>query len=355
MNIAVDSNIVFLKKTLEFDFNVISFDGGELNSDFLIENKIEILFVRSTTDCNETLLNNTKVKFVGTATAGIDNLDLDYLESNNIKWTNAAGSNSISVAEFVTLSIQSWLIVNLFDITNMKIGIIGFGNIGKKVGKIFEKYSKSILVSDPFVKDVSIKNTQIRNLEEVLSESDIITFHVPLIKNGNHPTFNILGSHNIDLVKKTTLIVNTSRGGVIDENSLLQNISSKNLIFDVWENEPNIDTEFASKLFLSTPHIAGHSFEGKLRGTLMMIEQLENYLGVNIDKSEIMKEMNKSTKKELSKLSFFELYNRLKNNLQLSETNNQFKRILENFDSGKFNNLRKNYPKHNETLSENSF
>jgi erythronate-4-phosphate dehydrogenase len=160
----------------------------------------------------------------------------------------------------------------------------------------------------------------------------------------------------MDLVKKDALIINAARGGVIDEQAIkIANHNPNNLIFDVWENEPNIDSEFATSLFISTPHIAGHSFEGKLRGTLNMLQSLELYLGKRIDKSLIINEINNFEKSQLTSLNTNDLFEKLESNIQLSKTSTDFKRILDDFDYKKFNQMRKEYPKHNETLSEDSF
>lgn len=356
MNIVIDSNIVLLKESLESDFKVITFDGGELTPQLLSETNAEILFVRSTSNCDVFLLGDTNVRFVGTATAGVDNLDLEFLEKNNIKWTNAAGSNAISVAEFTTLAIQSWCTANQKDISQLTLGIVGFGNIGSKVGKIFEKHCKEILVSDPYKENTGSVNANLCSIEELLSRSDIITFHTPLVNSGEHPTYKLLDLNKMDLINKDALIINAARGGVVDEQALkIANHNYNNLIFDVWENEPNIDSEFAESIFISTPHIAGHSFEGKLRGTLNMLQSLEVYLGKRIDKSIILNEINKYEKHKLSSLDYSDLCKKLESNIQLAETNMQFKNALIDFDYKKFNQLRKDYPKHNETLSDDSF
>jgi len=356
MKILVDSNIVLLKESLAFGFDVAVFDGGELTPKLLKDSKAEALFVRSTTKCDSVLLDNSNIKFIGTATAGIDNIEIDYLNKHKIEWTNAAGSNSISVAEYTTLGIQSWCLENLKDISELTLGIVGFGNIGSKVGKIFENHCKQLLVSDPFIDNTKSIKAKMCELDELLSKSDIITFHTPLVTNGEHPTYRLLDAKRMELVKKEVLIINVARGGVVDESALnIVNHNPKNMIFDVWENEPNINSEFAKSLFISTPHIAGHSYEGKLRGTLNMLQSFEKYIGKPIEKSHIIDEMNSFKKRELKKLSYFELYDRLKNNIQLKDTDNKFKRVLSNFDYMKFNQMRKDYPKHNETLSEDSF
>lgn len=356
MNILIDSNIVLLKDSLLDDFNIITYDGGELTQKLIVDNKAEILFVRSTTICNKDLLEYTNVKFIGTATAGIDNLDLDYLKEKNILWTNASGSNSISVAEFVTLAIQYWCLENKQNIEQQTLGIVGYGNIGTKVAKIFENYCPKILVYDPYVTKVQTSKTLKTEFDYLLENSTIITFHTPLTMDADYPTFQMLDYEKLKSMKDTKLLINAARGGVIDELSLVKlNYNPLNLIFDVWESEPNINSKFAQNLFLSTPHIAGHSYEGKLRGTLNMLQSLENYLGVPVNKDMIINELNKNKKIKLSNLRFSELFKILESNINLKNTNFEFKNILSNYNSKYFNKMRKEYPKHNESLSEDSF
>ena len=314
MNILVDSNIVLLPEILSEKFNVITYDGGELSNELIRETKSEILFVRSTTNCDVFLLGGTDVRFIGTATAGIDNLDIDFLEKNNIKWTNAAGSNAISVAEYVTLGIQKWTIENIINIEEKTLGIVGYGNIGYKVAKIFENYCQNILIYDPYVSQLKTKKSEFVDYHTLLSKADIITFHTPLTKSDNYPTYKMLDSDNLHLVNENILLINASRGGVVSEFALrAEKFNTNNLIFDVWENEPEIDSDFASKLFISTPHIAGHSYEGKLRGTLNMVQSFELYTGKRVDKSILINKINESRKYELNSLDYYDLFALLTN------------------------------------------
>lgn len=356
MNIIVDSNIVLLKEILEKDFKVMPFDAGELTSEFIRQSNSEILFVRSTTNCDVFLLGNTKVKFIGTATAGVDNLDLEFFGKNGIRWTNASGSNSISVAEYVTYCIQKWCLDNIKDISNMTLGVVGFGNIGSKVGKIFEKYCKKLLVFDPYITEIKNNIAELTDYETLLSQSDIITFHTPLVKGGEHPTYKMLDINSMDIINKDALLINASRGSVVDEYALkFANINPNNIVLDVWEDEPDIDSQLAEKIYISTPHIAGHSYEGKLRGTLNMLQGLELYLGKRIDKSLIIDEIDKNPKVDLSSIDYWGLYKLLESNIKVEKTSNEFKKLMPDFDYIDFNKMRKDYPKHYETLSDKSF
>jgi erythronate-4-phosphate dehydrogenase len=166
----------------------------------------------------------------------------------------------------------------------------------------------------------------------------------------------MLAYEQLATLDNAKLIINMARGGVVNQSDL-KNVKypPNNLIFDVWENEPNIDILFAQSLFFATPHIAGHSYEGKLRGTLNMLEVLEIYLSRKIDKTRVLNGINNSQKHHLSELSFENLFELLDSNIKIVGTSEEFKNSLESFEETNFNKIRKNYRKHNESLSEKSF
>lgn len=351
MNILVDNNIPFLSEILSDKYNVIEFEGGQLDNGLIQESNAEALFVRSTTKCDVFLLANTRAKFVGTATAGTDNIDKQYFNKNNIKWVSAAGSNSLSVAEYVTLGIQHWCIENVKNIEDLTVGIIGYGNIGKRIGKIHSYYCKEVLVSDPFVDIKEYKNLKQCDYNDLLMKSDIITFHTPLTKNGKFPSFKMLNTKNINTLKNGVLLINASRGGVISEYALKSvDFNMKNLILDVWENEPTPDLNTVRKSFISTPHIAGHSVEAKLRGSLYMIQAFELYTGNRIEKEQLIEKINQSVKSKIEDLDYYSLYKMLKNNINLMKTSNEFKSEVKDKSAFDFSGIRKSYTKHTETL-----
>jgi erythronate-4-phosphate dehydrogenase len=351
MNILIDSNIPLLSEILSESYNVIEFEGGELSNGFIQESNADCLFVRSTTKCDVFLLGNTKVKFVGTATAGTDNIDKEYFNKNDIKWINAVGSNSLSVTEYVTLAIQHWCIDNIKKIEDLTIGIVGHGNIGKKVAKVFNKYGKQVIVSDPFVEIKEYENVRKCDYNDLLKQSDIITFHTPLTKVGKFPTYRMLNTKNIRNVNEGTLLINASRGGVISEDAIKSvDYNLNNLVLDVWENEPTPNPMLISKSFISTPHIAGHSIEAKLRGSLNMIQAFELYTGHRINKDILIERINSKIKTDFDELDFYSLFKKLKNNINLMNTSNDFKSKLFEANNYNFSELRKSYKKHNETL-----
>jgi len=280
MKIIVDENIPFGREAFENFGEVKLFNGREIDSSNC--KNVDALIVRSITKVNEELLNNSKVKFVGTTTIGTDHIDQNYLSKSNIDFSSAAGCNSYSVAEYVFSSLS--IIVNNknLNFNKLSIGVVGYGNIGKKVVSIAEALGMHVVVNDPPLQ----RTTNQRNfstLEEAL-KCDIITFHVPLNKSGIDKTIHLLNEENINLIKEEAILINSSRGPVVSNEALkieLENRNNISTVFDVWETEPNYDSELLKLVSIGTPHIAGYSYEGKVNGTVMIYNALSKHLGVN--------------------------------------------------------------------------
>ena len=285
MKIAVDKGIKSFEKIITSinGFDEIEFEylqTQEITNDKLKDT--EALFIRSTTSVDKALLKNTKIKIVGSATAGIDHLDTKYLNTKDIKWFCAEGSNSLSVVNYVMSAICYLKRENLFNI-NDNVGIVGYGNIGKKLKFVLDTFSITNSVYDPFLDHDFLSNIN------TIKECDLISLHVPLTHKTLFPTFKLVDQVFIDDISNKTLI-NTSRGGIVDEQSLLKN-SKVNYISDVWINEPTPSKEIIDYSLLSTPHIAGHSFNGKLNGTLYLIKRLQEFL--DMDKSMVFENNKK--------------------------------------------------------------
>ena len=272
MKIAVDKGIKSFEKIITSinGFDEIEFEylhTQEITNDKLKDT--EALFIRSTTSVDKDLLKNTKIKIVGSATAGIDHLDIKYLNTKNIKWFCAEGSNSLSVVNYVMSAICYLKSENLFNINN-SVGIVGYGNIGKKLKFFLDTFSITNSVYDPFLDHDFLCNIN------SIKECDLISLHIPLTHKTLFPTFKLVDQAFIDDISNKTLI-NTSRGGIVDEQSLLKN-SKVNYISDVWISEPTPSREIIDYSLLSTPHIAGHSFNGKINGTLYLIKRLQDFI-----------------------------------------------------------------------------
>ncbi len=238
------------------------FDSSSLSASDLINT--DALLVCSNLSVNQKLCEGTKISYVASATAGTDHLDIDYLESKNINWSHAPGCNAFSVIHYV-MAVIGELIKDGFFNVRQSVGIIGYGNIGKRLYKFLKALKFKVYVCDPF-----LSNPELVDLDSVL-KCDLISIHAPLADKGKHPTFNLINeSHIKKLANK--ILINTSRGEIISEAFVLK---SDNLIYisDVWINEPLPSLEIIEKSYIATPHIAGYSIEGKLNGTRIIAEQ----------------------------------------------------------------------------------
>jgi len=279
MKIIVDENISFGKEAFKQFGEVVLINGRKISNAHLKDS--DALIVRSITNVNKELLSGAKIKFVGTATIGTDHIDADYLGKNNIVFASAAGCNSYAVTEYVFSTITNLVNKHKIKLEGLSIGVIGYGNIGTKICADAEALRLRVFKNDPPVKRKTGRK-DFYKLEEALS-CDIVTFHVPLNKGGEDNTYHMLNEKNISLIKEGTILINSSRGPVIDNNALKERLLIKKdilTVLDVWEKEPDYDADLINLVELATPHIAGYSFEGKTNGTVMIYSALCKFLNI---------------------------------------------------------------------------
>jgi erythronate-4-phosphate dehydrogenase len=274
MKIIVDDGVKSFKEIIRLlrGFDSIEFEylnSVNINSDIL--KNVDILIVRSTVKVNKLLLDKTKIKLVCSATAGKDHIDENYLKSKDINWFHCPGSNAESVVNYVMSAIQFLHEKGIFQ-SNNRIGIIGYGNIGSKLKRALDCFSFKNYVYDPF-----LEHDFLVNLKKI-QKCDLISIHVPLTFDTNFPTSNLIDKSFLMEMSSKTLI-NTSRGGVVNEQDLIE-LKKINYISDVWLNEPIPSKEIIDYSLISTPHIAGHSFDGKINGTIKIINDLQNFLEI---------------------------------------------------------------------------
>ncbi|MFA7288152.1 MAG: 4-phosphoerythronate dehydrogenase [Melioribacteraceae bacterium] len=303
MNIIVDENINFGKEAFSTLGEVTLVPGRKLTNEMIKTG--DALIVRSITKVNKELLEGSNIKFVGTATIGTDHVDKTYLTENNIEFADAAGCNSQSVTEYVLAAISHIYNKNVLplsvkgignsidktisksigiigeDIVGKSIGIIGVGNIGSKVAQLFSSFGLRVVKNDPPLQRKSGSN-EYSSIEEALA-CDIITCHVPLNFSGEDKTYHLIDEARLSQLKPGTLLINSSRGPVVDNNALLKRLQTKKDIFtvlDVWETEPNINTDLMEITDIASAHIAGYSYEGKVNGTTIIYNKLCQFLGI---------------------------------------------------------------------------
>ncbi len=271
MKFVVDKNIPLVEKAFGSLGEVRLVETGEFTPEVVRD--ADVLVVRSETKVNQTLLEGSRVKFVGTATIGTDHIDLDYLISKGIAFASAPGCNSNSVKEYIVAGLLHLSSIKGFSLKGKTIGVVGVGNVGSKVVKVAEALGMTVLQNDP--PRARIEGSSIFVPLDELMSADIITLHVPLTKLGEDATYHLFDEKRIAKIKSGTVFINTSRGAVVETAALKKAIRDKRIastVIDVWENEPKIDTELLSAVTIGTPHIAGYSLEGKTNAIRMVRE-----------------------------------------------------------------------------------
>ena len=274
--ILADENIPLVQDAFNDFGEVRTINGRNLTSADL--NDTKILLVRSVTQVNAKLLADSPVDFVGTATIGFDHIDLDYLQQQKIGFANAPGSNATAAAEYVISTLLVLAEQKNFKLRDKTVGIIGCGNVGSRVLQKLTALEVQCIVHDPL-----IQNDDYVDLNTVLT-ADIITLHVPLERDGNFPTYHLVNSEFLANLKDDAILINTSRGKIVDDTALLATSMARPniaIVLDVWNNEPKINKLLLQQVFLATPHIAGYSLDGKIRGTEMLYAKICEYFQFN--------------------------------------------------------------------------
>ena len=278
-------------KILSKDFNVIYKKDIWENSDYLTKeiNKFEGIIVRNKTNLNQSILEKAEnLKYIGRLGVGLDNIDTEYCKKNNIFVQPATGMNADSVAEYVISSSLSLLkktkLINAKtqngqwprtsiatnELKGKILGLIGFGDIAKKVLKLINAFEVTTISFDPFITSQEMEEHNVKKVtfENILSLADIISIHVPL----NNETKYLFDKKTFQKMNNKPIIINSSRGGIINETDILEaykNNYISGFALDVYEHEP------VNKIFLKnitndmncilSPHIAGVTEESNTR------------------------------------------------------------------------------------------
>ena len=279
MNLVADIDIPFIRGIFEPYFNSVVYKKGCDIEQSDVQNA-DIIIVRTRTKCNELLLKNSRVKVIASATIGTDHIDMDFCNSAGIKVFSAPGCNSAAVQQYVLASILEY-IKFLPEKKQLTLGVVGVGNIGRLVCDVGNALGMKVLKNDP-PRERAEGGTSFVNIDTIAKHSDIVSFHVPFSRVGVDFTYNLADEFFFKKLKSNALIINTSRGGIVNEKALFEASYTKGVhyILDVWENEPTINFDLLSKAMIATPHIAGYSLEGKINATKMVVDSLFNYLGL---------------------------------------------------------------------------
>lgn len=273
LKITADENLAlvdyFFADKAEIDYKA----GRKITADDVRDT--QALLVRSVTKVNAALVDNTPVSFVGSATIGTDHLDIAALQAKEITVAHAPGCNAQAVAEYVVTALLTLRPELLSAGKAFALGIVGLGNVGKRLAKLATRLGWRVLGTDPHVQLHGIENLE---FAELLGMADAISLHVPLEKAGENPTYHLIDSTAFQRMKAGCILINSSRGAVVSEQALLHDLaddvatSKRQVVLDVFEFEPRIHKTLLDQLALATPHIAGYSLEGKARGTEMVYQ-----------------------------------------------------------------------------------
>lgn len=281
MLIVADENIPLLDAFFEDIGQIRRVSGRDMIADDV--RNADILLVRSVTRVDKALLEGSCVKFVGTATIGTDHIDREYLTSCGVTFCSAPGCNANSVVEYVLSVLSLWAErTGQANWTCGSVGIVGAGNVGGALWRSIERLGFNIKVCDPFRKSEETDSNLFVDLDEALA-CEVVSIHTPLTRDGEHPTFQMIDAARLAVMNAGQLLINSSRGEVIDETALrerLQQPDAPTVALDVWVNEPEISPETVALAWLATPHIAGYSLEGKVLGTEMIYQALCRFLGL---------------------------------------------------------------------------
>jgi len=283
LKIVADHKIPFLAGALEPFARVVYLPGARISRQDLVD--ADALMVRTRTRCDAALLEGTSVKMIASATIGHDHIDKEYCTQKGIAWHNAPGCNAASVAQYMASALAMIAKETGMEPGSLTMGIIGAGNVGKKVIALCEALGIRTLVNDP-PRQRAEGAGGFCGLGDLIENSDIVSLHVPLSRSGQDKTYHMVDEEFLEKMKPNSWLVNTSRGEVVKTTALktsLQHNQIRGAILDVWENEPDIDLNLLSLAFLGTPHIAGSSADGKANGTAMSVQAISHFFGLGID------------------------------------------------------------------------
>ncbi len=244
----------------------------------------DVLVTRSSTQVNADLLAGTPVRFVATATIGDDHFDKVWLTDHGTAFANAAGSSTDSVIEYMITALLDLHVRGLIDISGITIGIIGAGRIGGTLTKVCKAVGMRALVNDP-PRVRAEGHAGFFTLDELLQKADVLTLHTPLIREGEDCTVHLLDAERLSRFRGKG-IINAGRGACVENAALadwLDADSTRFAVLDCWENEPVPMSRLLThpQVVISTPHIAGHSLDGKAANTQYVYNALCGWLGVN--------------------------------------------------------------------------
>lgn len=274
IKITADRNIPFLEGIFEPYADIQYIDGKDIRHEDIIDS--DALIIRTRTKCDRNFLEGTKVSIIATATIGTDHIDLNWCRENGIRVVNAQGCNAGGVMQYVFSALYGTASRKGIKLDGATIGIVGVGNVGKKVEHTARSLGFNVLLCDPPRAEREGPEGFV-TLEELLERSNVVTLHTPL----DETTKGMAGADFFARMKPGAFFINASRGEVVDEQALMEARPKLGpVIIDTWNNEPDINRELLEMTDIATPHIAGYSFHGKQNGTASAVRAVARYFGI---------------------------------------------------------------------------
>ena len=281
MKVIVDKKIPYLQGVIErLADEVVYAEGRDFTPELVRD--ADALFVRTRTRCDRALLAGSRVRFIATATIGFDHIDTDFCRASGITWTNAPGCNAGGVEQYVESALLLLERERGFSLRGACLGVVGVGHVGSRVADVGRRLGMTVLCCDPPRAEAEGPEG-FTSLEELVSRSDLITFHTPLTREGAHPTWHLADEAFFRSLSRPLYLINTSRGEVVDNAALLSALTDGRVVdavIDVWEHEPDIDRRLLQQVFIGTPHIAGYSADGKANATRMSLQAFCCFFGL---------------------------------------------------------------------------
>ena len=280
MKIVCDNKIPFLRGVFEPFAEVVYLPGGETTA--AVVRDADAVVTRTRTRCDAALLAGSAVRVVATATIGYDHIDTAWCEAHGILWRNAPGCNSRSVQQYVGAALCALARRHGLQLEGMTLGVVGVGNVGAKVAQTGAALGMRVLLCDPPRARREGPDGFV-SLDEIISRSDIVTLHVPLSREGEDATWHLFDAARLAAMRPDQLLINSSRGPVVDNTALKAALAAKALrgaVLDVWEGEPAPDRGLLDLVDIATPHIAGYSADGKAAGTAAAVQTVAARLGL---------------------------------------------------------------------------
>ncbi len=285
--IIVDEQLPIVARVLGQIADVLCVDGLHIDRDLLVRTQATAIFIRTVTHVSNDLIAGTDVRFIASASAGIDHVEDDVRSGTDALVAHAPGCNAQAVSEYV----MTWL--RCFDLPRgTTLGVVGFGHVGSLLSRFACASGMRVLVNDPPLAElghVFPSAARHADLNDLLRASDVVSLHVPFTETGLHPTRGLIDAERLTMLKNGAILMNTSRGGIVDESALVGHVSSGRLraVLDVYENEPSVSQKVIEALRYCTPHIAGYTQQAKANASRMVLEAYRRWSGLDIEIPEL--------------------------------------------------------------------